>query len=112
MQKLPTRLERLQDFHDASPNDTFILFALAKEHEKMGDDQQALLYFQKLLAVDRNYVGAYYHIGKLYERLAKPETAFATYIKGMEVAKAAGDQHALSELAGAKLELGDDDDFE
>jgi hypothetical protein len=30
----------------------------------------------------------------------------------MEVAKAAGDQHALSELAGAKLFLGDDDDFE
>ena len=30
----------------------------------------------------------------------------------MEVAKQQGDQHALSELAGAKLQLGDDDDFE
>lgn len=112
MQKLPTRLERLLDFHDASPDDTFVLFALAKEYEKMGEEDKALKYFQQLLEVDVNYVGAYYHLGKLYERLEQPATAFATYKKGMELAKAAGDQLALSELAGAKLTLGDDEDFE
>jgi hypothetical protein len=30
----------------------------------------------------------------------------------MAVAKKIGDQHALGELAGAKLALGDDEDFE
>lgn len=30
----------------------------------------------------------------------------------MQKAKKAGDTHSLSELAGAKMELGDDDDFE
>jgi hypothetical protein len=30
----------------------------------------------------------------------------------MEIAKRAGDQHALSELAGARLILGDEDDFD
>ena len=39
-------------------------------------------------------------------------TAWKTYNEGMEVARAAGDQHALSELAGARLELGDEEDFE
>ena len=77
----------------------------------MGNDGKALHFFQKLLEIDPKYVGVFYHLGKLFERMGQPETAFATYKHGMEVAKAAGDQHALSELAGAKLELGDDDDF-
>lgn len=111
MQQPPSRLERLKDFLDASPNDTFVLFALAKEYEKMGDDKLALSHFQKLLGVDENYVGAFYHLGKLYERLGQPHSALTTYVKGMEVSKKVGDQHALSELAGAKLELGDEDDW-
>ena len=112
MQKQPTRLERLKDFHDASPKDTFVLFALAKEYEKMGDEQAALAHYLKTLEVDENYVGTYYHLGKLYEGMGKPATAFSTYKKGIEVAKLVGDQLALNELSGAKLELGDDEDFE
>lgn len=111
MQQPPSRLERLKDFLDASPNDTFILFALAKEYEKMGDEREALSHFQKLLEVDENYVGAYYHLGKLQEKLGQPHAALTAYVKGMDVAKNAGDQHALNELAGAKLELGDEDDW-
>ena len=112
MQQPPERLERLLGFHQESPNDTFILFALAKEYEKMNDLQKALQLFSRLLNVDSNYIGAYYHLGKLYEQLGQPRKAFFTYKKGMQVAQALNDQHALSELAGAKLNLGDDDDFE
>ena len=112
MQAPPTRLQRLKGFLEASPNDTFILYALAKEYEKMGDLEGALKQFNHLLDVDENYVGAYYHLGKLYEQLQKPTDAFHIYKKGMTVAKKQGDQHALSELAGAKLNLGDDEDFE
>ena len=106
------RLEKLLDFLKANPNDTFILFALAKEYEKMEDDEKALQYYSQLLAIDENYVGAYYHLGKLKERAGEFQNAFFTYKKGMEIAQKAGDQHALSELAGAKLNLGDDEDFE
>ena len=49
MQALPTRLERLLGFHEASPNDTFVLFALAKEYEKLGDLENALKQFMNLL---------------------------------------------------------------
>lgn len=112
MQKLPNRLEQLKDFLEASPEDTFIMYALAKEYEKMGELQEALAQFHHLLRVDENYVGAYYHLGKLYEQLDNIPEAFQTYKKGMDIAKAKNDLHALSELAGAKLNLGDDEDFD
>ena len=112
MQKLPTRLERLLGFLEESPNDTFILYALAKEYETLGNLEKALEQFTHLLIVDPNYVGAYYHLGKLHEKLDQPATAFSTYKKGMVIAKQQNDQHALNELAEAKLILGDEDDFE
>ncbi len=112
MQEQPNRLQRLQSFLSASPNDTFVIYALAKEYEMLGDLEKALHQFQHLLKVDPKYVGAYYHLGKLYEQLEQPETAFQTYRQGMAVARELGDQHALSELAGAKLNLGDEEDFD
>ena len=106
-----TRLNQLLAFHQANPKDSFILFALAKEHEKLGDDEKALHYYEQLTRQDPGYVGVYYHLGKLHEKMGDPATAFSIYKTGMDVARQAGDQHALSELAEAKLSLGDDDDF-
>lgn len=94
-----------------SPNDSFLLFAIAKEHEGQGDDERALQYYQQLHQADPHYVGLYYHLGKLYERQQKPAQAWKAYSAGMDAARRAGDQHALSELAGARLELGDEEDF-
>lgn len=106
------RLTKLFNFLEANPDDPFLLFAVAKEYEKLEVWEQALNYYQKLSEEHESYVGTYYHLGKLYERMEQPESAWNIYKKGMEVAKSQGDQHALSELAGAKLELGDEDDFE
>lgn len=106
------RLEQLFQFLENSPGDSFLHFAIAKEYEKMEDWDNALTYYLKITENDPGYVGVYYHLGKLYEVFQKPDTAFATYKKGMEIAQKAGDQHAYSELAAAKLNLGDDEDFE
>lgn len=106
------RLEKLLRFLEENPGDSFLLFAIAKEYEKNGNDDEALLYFEKLEAEDEGYVGLYYHLGKLWERRSAPAKAFRVYSKGMEIARKAGDQHALSELAGARLILGDEDDFD
>ena len=106
------RLKQLFNFLEGSPNDSFILFAIAKEYEKLNEKEKALEYYLKLTESDPDYVGTYYHLGKLYEQFEQIKIAFFTYKKGMEMARKAGDRHALSELAGAKLELGDDDDFE
>lgn len=106
------RLQQLLKFQENNPYDSFLLFAIAKEYEKLNKMEEALAFYQKITTHDPQYVGVYYHLGKLQEKLAETATAFATYKKGMEVARTIGDQHALSELAGAKLNLGDDEDFE
>ena len=43
-----TRLEQLQQFLQNSPNDSFILFAIAKEYEGAGKLNEALNYYKKL----------------------------------------------------------------
>ena len=106
------RLEQLLTFLEKSPKEPFILFALAKEYEKLQELDQALHHYQRLTQDAPDYVGTYYHLGKLQEQLNNPHAAWKTYSKGMEVARQAGDQHSLAELAGARLELGDEDDFE
>ncbi len=106
------RLQQLETFLARTPNEPFILFAIAKEYEKLNQLPDALRYYERLRADSPNYVGTYYHLGKLQEQLGEERTAFFTYKEGMRIAKAAKDSHSLAELAGAKLELGDDDDFE
>ena len=106
------RLEQLFQFLEGSPEDPFLLFAIAKEYEKQENWEQTLEYYLKIVSKTPDYIGVYYHLGKLYEILDQLEKAFHTYKKGMNIARTAGDQHALSELAAAKLNLGDDEDFE
>ena len=106
------RLELLKTMLDKSPKDSFLLFAIAKEYEGKGEISSALDFFLNLKNDDPSYVGLYYHLGKLYEKNEEIEKAFFTYKEGMKIAKEQGDQHSLNELAGAKLNLGDDEDFE
>lgn len=107
----PSRLDQLHQLLSESPDDSFLLFALAKEYEKQEDWQEALSWYLRLLKQDAAYLGTYYHLGKLYEKLDQPQKARSTYTQGMETARQQGDQHALSELAGARLALGDEDDY-
>jgi tetratricopeptide (TPR) repeat protein len=104
------RLEQLLQFQAAQPADAFILFALAKEHEKLGNKDVALEHYEKLVATSPDYVGTYYHLGKLQQALGQSDAAVATYKTGLAVASKLGDRHAYSELAAAKLELVDEDE--
>ncbi len=99
------RLDKLLDFLKSSPNDSFLLFALAKEYENIGQIDQALLHYTKLKEIDSKYIGLYYHLGKLYERIQEEILALRTYKEGINLAKELGDFHALSELNTAKTNL-------
>jgi Tfp pilus assembly protein PilF len=95
------RIEKLKDFLQATPDDSFLQHALALEYIKKGDDNDARILFELILQRDPGYVGSYYHLGKLLERAGDYEFAILTYNKGMEEAKKAGDNHSLNELRGA-----------
>jgi tetratricopeptide (TPR) repeat protein len=107
-----TRLEQLRSLLSDSPQDSFLLFALAKEFESQGDDEQARTHYEQLRQAAPDYIGLYYHLGKLLERQKDPAAAVAVYRDGIERARGAGDLHAMSELAGAKLALTDEDEEE
>ena len=99
------RIEKLKEFLQASPADSFLKHALALEYIKLGDDAQARELFESVLAVEPTYIGSYYHLAKLLERIGEVKLAVQIYEEGMTQAKNAGDNHALGELRGAFEEL-------
>jgi predicted Zn-dependent protease len=92
------RLQKLLEFYNNEPNDPFLKYALATEYLSGNDPETALKYFEDLKSNHEDYVGTYYHLGQLYEKLDRKEDAIATYQKGMQVARSARDNHAYSEL--------------
>ena len=100
----PTRLETVLTMLAQSPADSFLLFAAAKEYEKIGDNTQALHYYLRLRDTNPDYVGLYYHLGKLYEVMQQQPQALEAYAVGIDVAKRFDDRHALAELETAQWE--------
>ena len=108
------RLDKLLEFMKHEPDDPFLKYALATEYLRLNDSTQALHYYEDLVIHHPEYVGTYYHLGKLYEALYRTEDAKATYQKGIDVTRAKRDNHALSELQAVYNELtgtDDDDDY-
>jgi tetratricopeptide (TPR) repeat protein len=102
------RLERLLEFFKNEPNDPFLKYALATEYLRLNNTEEALRFYLDLLDKHTDYIGTYYHLGKLYEQLGQQDDALKVYEQGIEVGKRIKDQHALSELLGAYNSLQDE----
>lgn len=99
------RISKLKEFLVTNPTDSFLQHALALEYIKSGDDEQARVLFEEIVNRERGYIGSYYHLAKLQERLGETDKAVQVYKQGMEEAKKAGDNHAYGELKAAYEEL-------
>ncbi len=100
-----SRLNQLMGMFENTPNDCFLLFAIAKEYERKGEVKESLNFYQKIIEIDTNYSGVYYHLGKLLEAMNEKAKALAIYKQGIEVTTQLGDRHARSELQNAKMNL-------
>lgn len=96
-----SRIEKLLEYLKTANKDSFLQHALALEYIKVGNDEEARKLFNELLLREPSYVGSYYHLGKLLERVADYEKAVRIYKRGMEEAKKAQDNHSYNELQGA-----------
>ncbi len=105
------KIDQILVLLQTNPKDNFLRFALAKEYEKSGKTQEARRLYETLVAESPDYIGTYYHLGKLLERQDAAAEAFAIYTLGINVAARTGENHARAELLGARLELGDEEDF-
>jgi len=99
------RIEKLMEFLQQNPADSFVQHALALEYIKLGNDEAAKHLFETILNRDPAYIGSYYHLAKLLERNEQTDAAILVYEQGMEEARKAGDNHAYGELKGAYEEL-------
>jgi tetratricopeptide (TPR) repeat protein len=97
-----SRLAQLNSLLSESPGDEFILFAIAKEYEKLDNLKLSEEYYLKLKSINNQYVGLYYHLAKLYEELDNKSAALKIYDEGILIAKKLNDFHSLSELMNAK----------
>ena len=104
-----SRLEKLLEFLKNEPDDAFLKYALATEYLRLNQTDTALAYYEGLVNTHPNYVGTYYHLGKLYEALGRREDAIKTYETGMKVTREQRDNHAFSELQAVYNELVDDE---
>lgn len=98
---LENRLEQLHALLKDAPNDSFVLFALAKEYQKEGALSKSLEYFEKLYGTDPEYIGLYYHYGSVFKVFNQPLEAKRIFQEGIEMAEKLGATHDLKELNGA-----------
>jgi Tfp pilus assembly protein PilF len=95
----------LNSFLERQPEEPFLLHALALEFVSRGEDERAGELFEKVLQLDPQYTGTYYHLAKLLERRGSREAAAELYEIGMEACKKVGDEHAYRELKNAYDDL-------
>lgn len=102
---MESKISKLAKQLKDNPEDSFLKFALALELLKIDEEEKAMALFLNILKNDPEYVGVYYHLGKLYEQTGENKLAIKCYKDGIIVTDKVKDQHSKSELQGALINL-------
>lgn len=105
---MSNRLEQLKKMLETEPDDSFLNYALALEYAGANDIPKAIELMESIIARDKQYLGAYYQLGKYYELLKQAEKAIHTYKSGISIAIQQKNRKAQLELNEALLHLEDD----
>ena len=103
------RVQMLETFIEQNPTDPFPRYSLALEcMNNLGDSVRAAKLFDELTVSSPDYVATYLMYGNLLAgSLGEVGKAKQIYKRGIEVAQAAGDGHAASEIQAALADLPD-----
>jgi len=85
-----SRIEVFEQMLVGDPANTMVMFGLAKEYEKAGDEAKLIETLERYLAAADDEGNAYGMLARAYERTNESEKARAAYQRGMEVANAHG----------------------
>lgn len=91
----------LREMIGRRPQDPFPRYALALEQRKLGQLEEAWSTFEGLMAEHPSYLPSYLMAGTLLGELERGGDALSVLARGVEVARAAGDDHTLGELRSA-----------
>lgn len=100
------RLDQLRSMLNGDPDDPFLNFALAMEYVKVGQPEEALAQFSRVMELDHKYVPAYFQKANLLVSLDRHEEAKQVFAEALAVAEQAGDRHAAAEIRDALALLG------
>jgi tetratricopeptide (TPR) repeat protein len=75
-------------------------YGLAMEYRSAGRTDEALQTFQKVHALDRSYVPAWFMRGQLLAEVGRTDEAAAVLQEGIAMAQEVGDAHAVGEMQG------------
>ena len=103
-----SRIHELEEMLDRDPDDPFLQYALAREHEQAHSTMQALLIYEHLVNTHPDYIATYYHYGKLLYSLGNRNEAIKLIESGIKAGTDKKDFHAVSEMKGLLTEWLDD----
>ena len=106
-----SRIKDLEDLLDANPDDPFIIYALAREHEAQFNTMQAVLMYEYLINNHPAYIASYYHYSKLLYEAGNRTQALALLKRGIEEGIKEKDLHSVGEMKSLiVLWTGDDEE--
>ncbi len=85
-----SRIEIFEQMLAGDPSNTMVMFGLAKEYEKAGDEAKLIETLERYLAAADDEGNAYGMLARAYERTKDSEKARAAYQRGIDVATAHG----------------------
>src|SRR6266849_5705531 len=85
-----SRIDVFEQILAGDPANTAVLFGLAKEYEKAGDDAKLIDTLERYLASADDEGNAYGMLARAYERTKQSEKTREAYQRGVEAAMAHG----------------------
>ena len=84
------RIEVFRQMLEADPENTMVMFGLAKEYEKLGQHAEVIELLEKYLATTEDEGNAYGVLANAYALAGNREKAIETYRRGIDVSLAHG----------------------
>ncbi len=87
---MQNRIEIFKQMLEIEPDNTMVMFGLAKEYEKLNQSAEVISLLETYLSKADDEGNAYGMLAKAYEVNGEREKAVETYRKGIEVSNAHG----------------------
>ncbi|HMU34812.1 MAG TPA: BTAD domain-containing putative transcriptional regulator [Pyrinomonadaceae bacterium] len=105
---MQNRIEVFEQMLAADPSNTMVMFGLAKEYEKLGEDAKVIAMLEPYIAAADDEGNAYGVLAAAYARSGEREKAIKTYRKGIDVSMAHGHPSMANEYKMAiEIDLAD-----
>ena len=99
------RLASLREMLADEPGDAFLSYSVAMQLKGLERLEEAAEEFARLVERSPDYLASYYHYASVLAGLGQSERGLELARRGQELAEAAGERHAASELADLIDEL-------